>query len=111
MTKVRDAKKIEFATDVLVAEAHANITVNAAVGDVQKILQTGKADAAIINAYVSAEVGAYGHVVDTLGLTGEDLVKYIWYDSLGGGGVQHNSQNNAETQILVGVNPAAYINE
>eukprot|EP00933_Yihiella_yeosuensis_P066107 TRINITY_DN70198_c0_g1_i1.p1 TRINITY_DN70198_c0_g1~~TRINITY_DN70198_c0_g1_i1.p1 ORF type:complete len:317 (+),score=66.75 TRINITY_DN70198_c0_g1_i1:79-1029(+) len=111
MQKTLDAKVIEFQTAQLIARAHANVTIQEAIGDRHRILQNGRADAAIIDAYVTAELQAYSKIHEELGLTGEDLIKYIWYDTLGGGGVAANAHEKQDIQMLVGVNPSAYISQ
>lgn len=110
MSKTRDAKQVEFQTARQVAMAQANVTVARAHGQRHRILQNGRADAAIIQAYVQAETLAYGQIKKTMGLEGDDLVRYIWYDTLSGGGVSAmNSTSNV--QMLVGVDPSAYISQ
>mmetsp|Transcript_42560 Transcript_42560/g.77291 ORF Transcript_42560/g.77291 Transcript_42560/m.77291 type:complete len:318 (-) Transcript_42560:46-999(-) len=112
MERVRDARKVEFKTKQLVAEAQANVTIAKAKGDASKIEQLAEADAAIIESYVTAETTAYTKIKEELKLKGPDLINYIWYDSLGGGGFGSSTQGTgvADTSVLVGVNPAAYIN-
>lgn len=109
MEKTRDAEIIKFQTMMVVAEAQANVTIQQAYGERHRILQNARADAAIIDAYVEAERQAYGRIHQDLGLRGDGLLKYIWYDTLGGGGVSGTSQDGGEVQMFVGVNPAAYI--
>eukprot|EP00449_Zooxanthella_nutricula_P025974 CAMPEP_0198538934 /NCGR_PEP_ID=MMETSP1462-20131121/48137_1 /TAXON_ID=1333877 /ORGANISM="Brandtodinium nutriculum, Strain RCC3387" /LENGTH=308 /DNA_ID=CAMNT_0044268969 /DNA_START=60 /DNA_END=982 /DNA_ORIENTATION=+ len=106
MRKTQEAKIIEFQTARIVAEAQANVTVQKAHGDRHRILQNGHADAAIIDAYVEAELQAYGRIHDDLRLGGASLLKYIWYDTLGGGGVAANRNEDQDFQMLIGVNPA-----
>ena len=62
-----EAKKVEFQTARQIAEAQANVTIQKAIGDEHRILQNGKADAAIIEAYVEAELTAYGQIHTDLG--------------------------------------------
>mmetsp|Transcript_59755 Transcript_59755/g.174710 ORF Transcript_59755/g.174710 Transcript_59755/m.174710 type:complete len:320 (-) Transcript_59755:105-1064(-) len=111
MSKTRDAKVVEFTTARQVAEAQANVTVARAMGDRHKILQNGRADAAIIKAYVEAEKQAYSAIQSSMNLTGSDLIKYIWYDTLGGGSVSQSASESKDVQMMVGVDPAAYISE
>jgi len=111
MEKTRDAKVIEFQTMRQIAEAQANVTIQQAIGDQHRIMQNGKADAAIIQSYVEAELTAYGKIHTEMGLSGDDLVNYMWYDSLGGGGVSANADEERDIQLLVGVNPSAYISQ
>lgn len=107
MSKLMSAKSVEFETLVKVAYAQANVTIQKAMGARNQIMQAGKADAAVIEAFTTAETDAYGTIMDELGLKGDALLDYIWYDNLGGGGVGAGAQEN--TQVLVGVSPAAYI--
>jgi len=44
-------------------------------------------------------------------LEGDALIKYIWYDTLGGGGVSSSSTSGGDVQMMVGVDPAAYITQ
>lgn len=110
MSKTREARQVEFTTARQVAHAQANVTIAKAMGQRHRILQNGRADAAIIEAYVTAEKQAYGAVRKTLNLSGDDLIKYIWYDSLGGGSVAAGAEAK-DIQLMVGVDPAAYISE
>jgi hypothetical protein len=111
MQKFKESQMVVFGTARVVARAQANVTVNSAKGDVHRIEQNGIADANIIEAYVEAERNAYSQVKSNMNLEGDALIDYIWYDSLQGGGVAETQTGGQDTQILVGVNPAAYINE
>lgn len=111
MTKAREAKVVEFTTARQVAMAQANVTIAKAKGQRHRILQNGRADAAIIEAYVEAERQAYTEIHKTMGLEGDALIKYIWYDTLGGGGVSSSGTSGGDVQMMVGVDPAAYISE
>lgn len=111
MLKTLDAKTIEFQTTMLVAQAQANVTMQKAIGDQHRILQNARADASIIDAYVEAELQAYGKIHTDLGLEGDSLINYIWYDMLGGGGIGANAGDGKDIQMLVGVNPSAYISQ
>jgi len=109
MEKTRSAMKVKFQTALIVATAQANMTLQRANGTRSQILNNAQADAAIIDSYVEAELQAYTKIKDGLNLKSSALVDYIWYDTLGGGGVSANSSANTEVQMLVGVDPAAYI--
>lgn len=111
MSKTLEAKKVEFQTARQIAEAQANVTIQKAIGEQHRIMQNGKADAAIIEAYVEAELTAYGKIHKDLGLSGEELVNYIWYDTLGGGSVSADASSDKDFEMLVGVNPSAYISQ
>jgi regulator of protease activity HflC (stomatin/prohibitin superfamily) len=109
MEKVLEANKINFETAIIVAQAQANMTVQRANGTRSKIINNAKADAAIIESYVEAELQAYRKIKNELDIHGSSLINYIWYDTLSGGGVSSSSHSTGEVQMLVGVDPAAYI--
>jgi regulator of protease activity HflC (stomatin/prohibitin superfamily) len=113
MQKTRDAKMVEFQTQRKVARAQANVTIQKAVGERSRILQDAKAESFAIGAYVDAELESYGQVNHDLGLEGDGLVKYIWYDTLAGGGVEQASVGEGSNQMsmFMGVSPSAYISE
>jgi len=48
MSKTMAAKIVEFQTARQIAEAQANVTIQKAIGDQHRIMQNGRADAAII---------------------------------------------------------------
>jgi len=109
MDKTRSAMKVNFETAIIVAEAQANMTLQRANGTRSQILNNAQADAAIIDSYVEAELQAYTKIKEGLDLKSAALVDYIWYDTLGGGGVSANSSASTAVQMLVGLDPAAYI--
>merc|ERR1712187_188765 len=109
--QTRNAKTVEFQTNVIVAENQANVTIQAAVGESYKIQQNAKANAAIVELSVSAETASYKKIADELNLKGDSLIKYMWYDALSGGGVGSNSKDKADVKMLIGVNPSAYISQ
>jgi len=109
MQNVKQAKVVEFQTAVLVAEAQANVTLQKAEGQVHYITQNGRADTAIIEAYVEAEKGSYKSLIEGMHFSGDGLMQYMWYDSLAGGSVAAVGGVQADMNVLVNVNPAAYI--
>merc|ERR1719433_1861006 len=111
MERTRDAAKINFTTARQVAEAQANVTLAQANGERHRILQNGQANAAIIDAYVQAETAAYKQVAKAMSLGSDELIKYIWYDTLSGGSVSAAQTESQNMQLMVGVDPAAYISE
>lgn len=108
MQKYRDSQIVNFQTARNVAHAQANVTVNNAQGSVHRIHQNGRADVAIIEAYVEAEKQAYLEVRQGLNIQGDALIDYMWFDSLSGGAVS-NTGNEVDTSVLVGISPSAYI--
>jgi hypothetical protein len=106
--KTLGAKVVQMETEIKVAEAQANVTVQGAVGRSSAILQGGEADATVITSFIGSEMGAYSEIKTSLGLEGDSLLKYIWYDAVGGGSVV---QPGADFSVFSGVTPGAYITE
>eukprot|EP00928_Gymnodinium_smaydae_P065596 TRINITY_DN486_c0_g1_i1.p1 TRINITY_DN486_c0_g1~~TRINITY_DN486_c0_g1_i1.p1 ORF type:complete len:334 (+),score=46.16 TRINITY_DN486_c0_g1_i1:66-1004(+) len=106
--KTLGARIVQMQTAVKVADAQANVTIQQAVGNSSAILNNGAADAAVITQFVQSELDSYSQIKDTLGLKGADLLKYIWYDSVGGGGVV---QPGSDFAVFSGVQPGAYMTE
>lgn len=106
--KTLGAKVVMMETNVKIAQAQANVTIQNAIGQSSAILQNGEADAAVITSYVESEKESYSKIKDTLGLKGDDLLKYIWYDAVGGGSVV---QPGDDFTVFSGVHPGAYMTE
>lgn len=106
-----NATLIQFQTDRLVAHAQANVAVQKAQGEKHRIEQNGRADAAVIEAYVKAELQAYSRMHTDMKLNGDHLIDYIYYDTLAGGGVAAGTKKSSAVSMFVGVDPAAYISE
>merc|ERR1712039_866654 len=109
MEQTKKAKVVEFETFKIVAENQANVTVWKAKGDSFKILQNARADASIVTLQTEAEEEAYKEIETKLAIKGDNLIKYVWYDALSGGGVSGGQDAANDMQVLVGVNPSAYI--
>merc|ERR1711920_700383 len=107
--QTKRAKVIEFQTNAIVAEMQANVTVQKAKGDSYRILQNARADASIVSLQTQAEIASYKKIKDRLALQGDNLIKYVWFDALTSGGVNGNGKGGQDVQLLVGVNPSAYI--
>eukprot|EP00929_Paragymnodinium_shiwhaense_P107921 TRINITY_DN74269_c0_g1_i1.p1 TRINITY_DN74269_c0_g1~~TRINITY_DN74269_c0_g1_i1.p1 ORF type:complete len:320 (-),score=76.24 TRINITY_DN74269_c0_g1_i1:156-1115(-) len=106
-----NATIVKFQTDRLVARAQASVKIQKAEGQKHRIEQNGKADAAVIAAYVKAELEAYARMHTDMNLNGDHLIDYIYYDTLAGGGVAGSSGSKGDVSMFVGVDPAAYISQ
>lgn len=100
--KTLGAKVVQMETEIKVAKAQANVTVQKAVGQSAAIMQAGEADAAVITSFITSEVGAYSEIKSSLGLEGDSLLKYIWFDALGGGSVV---QPGSDFSVFSGISP------
>jgi len=108
MTEQKKANVVEFQTDRIVAENQANVTIQKARGQSYKILQDARADASIVELQAQAETEAYNNIKGKLEMKGDNLVKYIWYDTISGGSVTGSVQDQ-DVQMLIGVHPSSYI--
>jgi len=106
--KTMGAQIIQQETAVKIAQAQANVTIQRAVGESSAIIQNGVADANVITLYVGSELEAYSKIKKSLALTGDNLLKYIWYDAVGGGSVIQPGQ---DFTVFSGVTPGAYMTE
>lgn len=106
--KTMGAQIIQQETAVKIAQAQANVTIQRAVGESSAITQNGLADANVISLYVGSELEAYSKIKKSLALTGDNLLKYIWYDAVGGGSVV---QPGHDFTVFSGVSPGAYMTE
>jgi len=106
--KTLGAKVVMMETQVKIAQAQANVTIQNAIGQSSALVQNGEADAAVITSYVQSELESYSRIKGALDLKGDDLLKYIWYDAIGGGSVV---QPGADFSVFSGVQPGAYMTE
>lgn len=106
--KTLGAKVVQMETFVKIAQAQANVTIQNSIGQSSAIEQNGAADAAVIKSFVQSELESYSEIKRTLNLKGDDLLKYIWYDAVGGGSV---IQPGNDFTVFSGVSPGAYMTE
>jgi len=106
--KTLGAKVVQMETFVKIAQAQANVTIQNSIGQSSAIEQNGAADAAVIKSFVQSELESYSEIKRTLNLKGDDLLKYIWYDAVGGGSVV---QPGNDFTVFSGVSPGAYMTE
>merc|ERR1712113_1171335 len=97
--QTKRAKVVEFQTHATVAEMQANVTVQRAKGDSYRILQNARADASIVSLQTQAEIESYKKIKNKLSLVGDNLIKYVWFDALSGGGVNSNGKDVADVQM------------
>lgn len=101
MRKEKEFKLVTFSTMLMAAKQSANQTVTEARGKAQQILAEQNAAAAVVTQNLGTEARAYKVVQDSLNLGVDDLLEYVWWDSL--------TEQHGDSEFLVGVNPAAYI--
>lgn len=99
---------MKLGTQIIKAENEVNQTISLAQGTASKIFQEGRAAAAIAGAYVDADADGYGIIKEELNLDGDGILKYIWYDVLGSGGIAGENRGLA-SELFVGITPGAYL--
>jgi hypothetical protein len=100
--------EVRFETRVIVAEQQANVTMTVASGSAEALLKYAHADSQVINYSTSAEMESYKKVKEKVNLKSNELVDYMWYDFLAGGGFGATG-NLTDTTVLVGIEPSTYI--
>lgn len=99
--KTQASKQVLFDTLVMAATQKANQTVTESRGQSKEIIARQNATAVALLQNVAAELNAYKSVQSSLNLTHDELIKYVYFDSL------TDRQGNAE--YVVGLNPSTYI--
>jgi len=105
--KVVDSEKITFQTNLIVAKNKAEQIISRSKGVQAQVFQNAEASAAISKSYINAERIGYQIIKNEMNLTSDQLLDYIYYDSLSGGGI--NGGGSFASELFVGINPAAYI--
>lgn len=109
MHAVKEQQRVQFATNLKNAHTKAEVIHNKALGDCSIINNAALSDAKTIEYFVQVEREAYFGIKTNLSMSSEELIDYIWYDCLQGGGVAEASKSGQDMQILVGVNPETFI--
>ena len=102
--RYKDNMQVTFETQVMIAQQNKQVKTLAANGTANARLEIAQANAKMTGQTIAAEMQAYRDFADALGLTGSDMLNYIWWNQL-----QESDEQSQE--FLVGVNPAAYINK
>jgi len=119
--KYLDQQTVSLQTNLVVAGKQANATVATAEGNAKQILLQAEAASAMATQNGAAEAEAFSNVKARLGFTNDELLRYVWWDAVGGatstqnsgnsGGVGGNGGSSSATSLLVGVNPSTMIQQ
>lgn len=101
MEKMQDTLSIDFNTALLAATKQANQTIIEARGKASAITQSQVANGKAIKANMAAEMLGYANIKQALNFQGDDLLEYMWYDSL--------SEQQDTSNYIVGMNPMTFI--
>jgi len=101
--KYLEQMTVTFQTMVMAAQQSANQTITQAQGRAASILAAQTAAATALSQTVGAEVFAYGRIRTELNLTNDNLIEYVWWDSM--------AEAQGSSQFVVGLNPSTYIHQ
>lgn len=111
--KYLDQQTVSLETNLMVAEKQANATLLQAHGAAQQILLQAEAASAMALQNGAAEAAAYSGVKARLGFDNAALLRYVWWDAVGGLGAPGapGAQGGAmaSAAVLVGVAPSALL--
>lgn len=82
-----DRMNVTLQTRLLVAEQDALVTLARAKGTAKAVLARASASANVTLAKVRADVKGFGRIKEHLSMDNADLMRYIFYDSVGGEGL------------------------
>lgn len=99
--KTKDNMMVTFETSIMAAKQSANQTVTLAQGQAKKIMAEQEASATVITQNLQTQSAAYQIVKEKLGLGNDDLMQYIWWDSL--------TDQQSDSEFIVGLNPQTFI--
>jgi len=104
--RYKDNMQVTFQTDRMVAAQVKNQTIILARGKANMLLEQARANARMTEQTVLAEMNAYGNVTQLLGLSKNDSLNYLWWDTQQSIAVAGGARGK---EFLVGLDPAAYI--
>lgn len=100
--------EVTFTTQRMVATQVKNQTVITAMGKARQRREQAIANARVTEQTVAAEMLAYGNITKLLKLDMQDGLNYLWWDTIQSQAQTGNAQGK---EFLVGLDPAAYINQ
>jgi len=99
--KTQASQQVIFDTQIMAAKQKANQTVTESRGKAKEILARQNATALALLQNVDAELKAYRRIVSSLGLSNDELMQYIYYDSL--------TDRQGDSEFIVGLTPQTYV--
>jgi len=102
-----ESQEVALETGLLVAHKQANATVATARGDATQLLLEAEALSTMAAQNGLAEAEAYANVKTRLGFSSDQLLRYIWWDAVGGSG----AGTEGDASLLIGVSSAALITQ
>lgn len=99
--KTQASKQVEFDTMAMAAQQKANQTVTESRGKAKEIIAKQNATAISLLQNVATELQAYKMITDSLGFSHDELLQYVYYDSL--------TDRQGEAEYVVGLNPNTFV--
>lgn len=102
--KYVDQMMVSLETDVIVAQKRLNATVAVAHAVAQQIALGAEAQATVASQNARSEATSYANAKARLGFSNEELLRYVWWDSI-------ESTNGDDASLLIGVSPSTLLTQ
>jgi regulator of protease activity HflC (stomatin/prohibitin superfamily) len=102
--KTLESASVRFPTRIMAAHQSANQTITVAQGNFEQIKATQEGNAIATLQTTRAEASAYRNLKAKLGFSNEQLLDYIYWDSMSSSGAG-GDDSAADSQFVVGLDP------
>uniref|UniRef100_A0A7S4DNH4 Band 7 domain-containing protein n=1 Tax=Lotharella globosa TaxID=91324 RepID=A0A7S4DNH4_9EUKA len=99
--KTKANMMVAFQTQIMASQQQANQTIALAEGQAKKILAEQGARAMVVMQNLETQSASYQKIKKALRFGDEDLMEYVWWDTL----AEHQESSN----FVVGMNPNAFV--
>mmetsp|Transcript_14945 Transcript_14945/g.26865 ORF Transcript_14945/g.26865 Transcript_14945/m.26865 type:complete len:304 (-) Transcript_14945:242-1153(-) len=106
ITRTEKAKAnmmVAFQTRVMASEQQANQTIALAKGEAKRIMAEQVAKAKVVKQNLETQSAAYQKIKKSLKFGDEDLMEYVWWDTL--------AEQQGSSNFVVGMNPNAFVHK
>jgi len=99
--KTKANMMVAFQTQIMASQQQANQTIAIAEGQAKKILAEQGARAKVVSQNLETQSASYQKIKKALRFGDEDLMEYVWWDTL--------AENQETSNFVVGMNPNAFV--
>eukprot|EP00468_Gymnochlora_sp_CCMP2014_P004193 CAMPEP_0167747736 /NCGR_PEP_ID=MMETSP0110_2-20121227/4445_1 /TAXON_ID=629695 /ORGANISM="Gymnochlora sp., Strain CCMP2014" /LENGTH=232 /DNA_ID=CAMNT_0007632667 /DNA_START=156 /DNA_END=854 /DNA_ORIENTATION=+ len=101
--KTKANMMVAFQTRIMASAQQANQTIALAKGHAKKILAEQGAKAKVVMQNLETQSAAYQKIKRSLKFADEDLMEYVWWDTL--------QDHQGDSNFIVGMNPNAFVKQ